>query len=121
MHTKFGGDLWRNTKGTMSTTTHFLSVFCEEGVIQQCTEAQAGVVQDGLTFIIIIIIYPLITRVAWAPQMISQPVSSSHGESRAKYNLREPIPLHVEHVAIEFIVVPFHPSGPFLLTMKISA
>ena len=36
---------------------------------------------------------------------------SSHGESRAKYNLTEPIPLQVEHVAVEFIVEPFRPSG----------
>ena len=34
--------------GTLSKTTHFLSVFCEAGVVQQCTEAQAGVVQNGL-------------------------------------------------------------------------
>ena len=32
----------------MSKTTHFLSVFCEAGVVQQCPEAQAGMVQDGL-------------------------------------------------------------------------
>ena len=42
---------------------------------------------------------------------------SSHGESRAKYNLAEPIPLQVEHVAVEF-VEPFRPSGPCLRTMK---
>ena len=35
--------------GTLSETTHFLSVFCEAGVVQQCTEAQTGVVQGGLT------------------------------------------------------------------------
>ena len=35
--------------GTLSKTTHFLSEFCEVGVVQQCTEAQAGVVQDELT------------------------------------------------------------------------
>ena len=45
---------------------------------------------------------------------------SSYGELRAKYNLTEPIPLQVEHVAVEFIVEPFRPSGPFLLPMKIS-
>ena len=33
--------------GTLSNATHFLSVFCEACVVQQCTEAQAGVVQDG--------------------------------------------------------------------------
>ena len=33
--------------GTLSETTHFLSVFCGAGVVQQCTEAQAGVDQDG--------------------------------------------------------------------------
>ena len=35
--------------GTLSKTTRFLSVFCEADVVQQCTEAQAGVVQDGST------------------------------------------------------------------------
>ena len=34
--------------GTLSKTTHFLSVFCEASVVQQCTEAQAGLVHDGL-------------------------------------------------------------------------
>ena len=34
--------------GTLSTTTHVLHMFCEKGVAQQCTEAQVGVVQDGL-------------------------------------------------------------------------
>ena len=34
--------------GTFSKTTHFLTVFCEAGVVQQCAEAQAGIVQDGL-------------------------------------------------------------------------
>ena len=48
-------------------------------------------------------------------------VLSSHGESWAKYNLTEPIPLQVEHVAVEFIVEPFRPSGPCLPNMKISA
>ena len=33
--------------GTLSKTTQFLSVFCEAGVVGQCTEAQAGMVQDG--------------------------------------------------------------------------
>ena len=42
-------------------------------------------------------------------------------ESRARYKLTEPIPLHVEHVAVEFIVEPFRPSGPLLRTMKIIA
>ena len=37
----------------------------------------------------------------------------------AKYNLAEPIPLHVEHVAVE-VVEPFRPSGPCLRTMKTS-
>ena len=32
----------------LSKTTHFLSVFFELVVVQQCTEAQAGVVPDGL-------------------------------------------------------------------------
>ena len=34
--------------GTLSKTTHFLHVLCEGGVVQLCTEAQTGVVQDGL-------------------------------------------------------------------------
>ena len=34
--------------GTLSKTTHFLSLFCEAGVVQQSTEAQAGLVKDGL-------------------------------------------------------------------------
>ena len=33
---------------TLSKTTHFLSVFCEAGMVQQYMEAQTGVVQDGL-------------------------------------------------------------------------
>ena len=36
--------------GILSKTTHFLSMFSEVGVVQQCTEAQAGAVQEGLTF-----------------------------------------------------------------------
>ena len=48
-------------------------------------------------------------------------VLSSHGESWAKYNLTEPIPLQVKYGAFEFIVEPFRPSGPCLCTMKISA
>ena len=46
---------------------------------------------------------------------------SSHGESQAKNNLTEPIPLQNKHVAVEFIMESFHPSGPFLWTVKISA
>ena len=34
--------------GTLSKSIHFLSVFCEADVVQQCTEAQTGLVQDGL-------------------------------------------------------------------------
>ena len=34
--------------GTLSKTIHFLSVFCEVDVVQQCTVVQAGMVQDGL-------------------------------------------------------------------------
>ena len=43
----------------------------------------------------------------------------SYGESRARYNLTEPIPLQVEHVAVEVIVDTFRSSGPCLRTMKI--
>ena len=39
-------------------------------------------------------------------------VYSCHDDSMARYNLTEPIPLHVEHVAFEFVVEPFRPSGP---------
>ena len=46
---------------------------------------------------------------------------SPYGESRAKYNLIQPIPLQVEHAAVNFIVEPFRPSGSCLRTMKISA
>ena len=46
---------------------------------------------------------------------------SSHVESRAMYNLTQPIPLRVEDVANDFIVEPFSPSGPCLQPMKIYA
>ena len=39
------------SSGTLNKITHFHSVFCEVGVVQQCTLAQAGVVQVGLTHI----------------------------------------------------------------------
>ena len=32
--------------GTFSKMTHFLSMFCEAGVVQHCTEVQTGVVQQ---------------------------------------------------------------------------
>ena len=35
--------------GTLSKTTHFLTVFCGAGMVQKCREAQTGMVQDGLT------------------------------------------------------------------------
>ena len=50
IHTKF----WKRSVdkyksyGTLSKTTHFLSVFCKADAVQQCTEAKAGMVQDGL-------------------------------------------------------------------------
>ena len=31
----------------------------------------------------------------------------SYGESRARNNLTEPVPLSVQHVAVEFFVEPF--------------
>ena len=43
------------------------------------------------------------------------------GESRARYYLTDLIPLQARHVAVEFVVEPFRPSGPYLRTMKISA
>ena len=36
---------------------------------------------------------------------------SSHGDSREKYNLTEPIPLQVEHVAFGFVVEPLCPCS----------
>ena len=45
----------------------------------------------------------------------------SHVDSRAKYSLTEPIPLQGEHMAVEFIMEPFCPSGPSLLTMMTCA
>ena len=39
----------------------------------------------------------------------------SHGETWAKYNLTEPIPLPVKHVAVEFIV---NPSAHLALVFK---
>ena len=49
IYTKFGRDLWRNTKamGHWVRLPSF-SVCSEARVVQQCTEAHAGVVQDGL-------------------------------------------------------------------------
>ena len=52
---------------------------------------------------------------------------SSYDESRARYNLTEPIPQDggadpwVEHVAIELTMEPFRSSGPCLRSMKICA
>ena len=45
--------------GALSKTIHFLSVFCEAGVVQQSTEAQAGVVQDELIIPLELFIPPL--------------------------------------------------------------
>ena len=39
---------------------------------------------------------------------------SFHGDSRARFNLTEPIPLQIEHVAVGFVVEPFRPPGPSL-------
>ena len=47
----------------------------------------------------------LFTRAATDPVWYRSLISS-HGELRAKYNLTEPTPLQVEHVAVEFIVEP---------------
>ena len=46
---------------------------------------------------------------------------SSRGEPRAGYNLTDPIPLQVEHVAVEFIVEPFRRYGSCLRTVKTCA
>ena len=53
-HTKCGRDLWRYTKvmGHRVRLPIFLSVFHEAGVVQQRTEAQAGMLQDGLQAIL---------------------------------------------------------------------
>ena len=52
---------------------------------------------------------------------------SSHDDSRARHNLTEPIPLLVEHVAVEFVVEPSvvfepwrHPPSDAVLTPAIS-
>ena len=63
----------------------------------------------------------LLTRAATDPVWYGCLFSSSYGKSRARYNLTEPTPLQVVHVAVEFIVEPFCPSGLCLRTMKISA
>ena len=39
-------------------------------------------------------------------------------DSSAWYNLTESIALQVEHMAVEFVVESFHPSGPSLWTME---
>ena len=39
-----------------------------------------------------------------------------NGDWRARYNLVEPIPVPVEHMAIEFVVEPFCLSGPSFLS-----
>ena len=44
-----------------------------------------------------------------------------HGDSRAMYNLTKPIPLKVEHMAVESVMEPLCPSGPSLQTVKTSA
>ena len=45
IHTQFGRDLEKYKRyGTLSKTTHFQRLFCEAGVVWQCTEAQAGMV-----------------------------------------------------------------------------
>ena len=46
---------------------------------------------------------------------------SFHGTSRARYNLADHIPLQVEHVAVEFVMEPFRPSGHSLRTMRTCA
>ena len=51
IHTKFGRDVWRNTKvmGHWVRLPFFLNgVYHVAGVVQQCTEVWAGMVQDGL-------------------------------------------------------------------------
>ena len=103
-------------------------------VVRQCPRVHRGlffmvtVAKGQVSTNVIIIIYPLTARVIGVPRMISQPVSVwlgclflSYGESRARYNLTEPVPPRVEHVAVEFIVEPFRPSDPCLRTTKISA
>ena len=46
---------------------------------------------------------------------------SCHVDSSARYNLTEPIPLQVEHVAVKFVVEPLRPPSPSLRTMRTSA
>ena len=73
---------------------------------QTACVVQVSTICCHIQILILSLIYPLTARVVGAPQMILQPVSLN-GESLAKYNLTEPIPLQVEHVAVEFIVEPF--------------
>ena len=46
---------------------------------------------------------------------------SSHDDSKAKYNTAEPIPFHVEHFAVEFVLDPFRLFGLSRRTMRTTA
>ena len=62
--------------GTLSTTTHFVSAFCEAGVVQQCPEAQAGMVQDGINHVVVeektLFFFFLITHLHCSPTGCSE-------------------------------------------------
>ena len=60
-----------------------------------------------------VLVDPFATDLVWYGCLLS-----SRGKSLAKYNLTEPIPLQVEHVAVEFIVEPFRPSGSCLVLWR---
>ena len=63
----------------VSRMTHSQRAVCcqlHEYFFQQSLESTSSGFAPRFHFIIIIIIYPLTVKVVWAPQMISQPVSS---------------------------------------------
>ena len=44
---------------TLIKTTHFLGVFCEAGVVQQCPDAQVRMIQDGLNPFVVLFLEKL--------------------------------------------------------------
>ena len=97
--------------GVTAIYSHYKDHVTNEEVclkIQQAIEPHRDLRRPSFAFT-----YPLTAGVVGAPQ--------SHGDSRAKYNLTEPISLQVEHVAVEFVVDPFRPSCFSLRTTKTSA
>ena len=65
-----------------------------------------------------------LTPPSWCTEegaVLVDPGGDRSGVAYGEYNLTEPTPLQVDHVAVEFIVERSRPSGPFLRTMNISA